>query len=66
MPSFSQAAPLGAIRSGVAGRNMRTGLAVEPVRPSGISSVTVVPTVYLGSVPAFLPSHTSTDASLLR
>jgi len=45
--------PPWAIRSGFAGLNSRTGL-LRPVRPSGILSVTVVPTVSLRSVPAFL------------
>ena len=35
-------------------------------KPSGIPLVTVVPTVILRSVPAFLPGSASADASLLR
>jgi hypothetical protein len=46
--------PPGAVRAGFAERNLPTGLH-RPVRPSGILSVTVVPTVILRSVPAFLP-----------
>jgi len=67
MPSVSLAAPTGAILSGLAGRNARTSALVRPraVRPSGIPSVTVVPTVILQSVPAFLPGQASTDTSLL-
>jgi hypothetical protein len=47
--------PPGAIRTGFTGW-----------KPSGILSITVVPTVILRSVPAFLPGETSADASLLR
>jgi len=56
MPSASLAVPPGAILPGSAGRNMR-----EKARPSGILSVTVVPTVFLRSVPAFLPGQASED-----
>jgi hypothetical protein len=55
MPSRFAPGPLGAIRLGFAGR-----------KHSGIPSVTVVPTVTLRSVPAFLPGSASADASLLR
>jgi hypothetical protein len=67
MPSVSLAGPTGAILSGLAGRNSRTIALVRTraVRPSGILSVTVGPTVILRSVPAFLPGQASTDASLL-
>ena len=57
MPLRFAPKPLGAIRERFAGRNLRT---VEscPVRPSGILSTTVVPTVLFGQFQLSLPGST--------
>jgi hypothetical protein len=59
MPLRFAPSPPGAIRERFGGRNLRTVQAA--VRPSGIHSVTVVPTVLLRSVPAFLPAFNVAD-----
>lgn len=58
MPSASLAVPPGAIRSGLAGRNLRTWRSSPcAVRPSGILSGTVVPTVMFGQFQPSFPAE---------
>jgi hypothetical protein len=58
MPSVSLAAPPGAILPGLAGWNLRMcPLEIEAMRPSGILSGTVVPTVIFGQFQLSSPAR---------